>query len=74
MQDELGQFKRNEVWDLVPRSEGTNFIDTRWLYKIKSDEQGVVTRNKAKLVAQGYTQMEGVDFDQTFALVAHLVV
>jgi hypothetical protein len=53
IQDELGQFKRNEVWDLVPRPEGTNVICTRWLYKNKSNEQGVVTRNKVGLVAQG---------------------
>lgn len=51
MQDELDQFKRNEVWDLVPRLEGTNVIGTGWLYKNKSDEQDVVTRNKSILVA-----------------------
>ena len=72
MQDELGQFKRNEVWDLVPRPEGVNVIGTKWVYKNKSHEQGVVTRNKAILVAQGYTQIEGVDFDETFSLVARL--
>ena len=72
MQDELCQFKRNEVWELVPRPEGTNVIGTKWIYKNKSDEQGIVTRNKARLVAQGYTQIEGVDFDETFAPVARL--
>lgn len=72
MQDELGQFKRNEVCDLVPRHVGTNVIGTRWLYKNKYDEQRVVTRNKSRLVAQGYTQMGGVDFDETFAPVARL--
>ena len=55
MQDELGQFKRNEVWDLVPRLEGVNVIGTKWVYKNKLDEQGVVTINKCKLVSQGYT-------------------
>lgn len=58
MQDELGQFKRNKVCDLAPRPEGTNVIGTRWLYTNKSNEQGVVTKNKVILVAQGYTQME----------------
>jgi hypothetical protein len=72
MQEELGQFKRNEVWELVPRPEGVNVIGTKWVYKNKSDEQGVVTKNKARLVAQGYTQVEGVDFDETFAHVARL--
>ncbi|KAK2363075.1 hypothetical protein QL285_088089 [Trifolium repens] len=72
MQEELNQFKRNEVWDLVPRPEGVNIIGTKWVYRNKFDESGVVTRNKARLVAQGYSQIEGVDFDETFAPVARL--
>ncbi|MCI57240.1 gag-pol polyprotein, partial [Trifolium medium] len=72
MQDELEQFKRNEVWDLVPRPKNVNVIGTKWVYKNKSDENGTVTRNKARLVAQGYTQIEGIDFDETFAPVARL--
>lgn len=72
MHEELGQYKRNEVWELVPRPEGTNIIGTKWIYKNKYDENGVVTRNKARLVAQGYTQIEGIDFDETFAPVARL--
>ncbi|CAJ2670589.1 unnamed protein product [Trifolium pratense] len=65
MQEELNQFKRNEVWDLVPRPENANVIGTKWVYKNKSDESGTVTRNKARLVAQGYSQIEGIDFDET---------
>src|ERR1044072_7552410 len=72
MQEELNQFKQHEVWELVPRPEGTNIIGTKWIYKNKSDAEGTVTRNKARLVAQGYTQVEGVDFDETFAPVARL--
>ncbi|CAJ2662295.1 unnamed protein product [Trifolium pratense] len=72
MQEELTQFKRSEVWDLVPRPDGINVIGTKWVYKNKTDENGDITRNKARLVAQGYTQIEGVDFDETFALVARL--
>ncbi|KAK2409455.1 putative mitochondrial protein [Trifolium repens] len=72
MQEELNQFKRSEVWDLVPRPEGVNVIGTKWIFKNKSDEKGTVTRNKARLVAQGYTQVEGLDFDETFAPVARL--
>src|SRR6266516_6124535 len=72
MQEELNEFKRNEVWDLVPRPKGVNIIGTKWVYKNKSDEKGTITRNKARLVAQGYTQIEGVDFDETFAPVARL--
>ena len=55
MQEELNQFKRSEVCDLAPRPDGTNVIGTKWIYKNKSDENGTVTRNKARLVAQGCT-------------------
>ncbi|KAK2381531.1 putative mitochondrial protein [Trifolium repens] len=72
MQEELEQFTRNQVWELVPRPEEINVIGTKWVFKNKSDENGNVTRNKARLVAQGYTQVEGVDFDETFAPVARL--
>jgi hypothetical protein len=72
MQEELNQFKRSEVWDLVPRPNDINVIGTKWIYKNKSDENGTVTRNKARLLAQGYTQVEGLDFDETFAPVARL--
>ena len=70
MQEELNQFNRSEVWDLVPRPKGMNVTRTKWIYKNKSDENETVTRNKARLVAQGYTQVEGLHFDETFALVA----
>jgi hypothetical protein len=72
MQEELNQFKRSEVWDLVPRPNDINVIGTKWIYKNKSDENGTVTRNKARMVAQGYTQVEGLDFDETYAPVVRL--
>jgi hypothetical protein len=72
MQEELNQFRRSEVWDLVPRPEGVNVIGTKWIFKNKFDEHGIVTRNKARLVAQGSTQIEGLDFDESFAPVARL--
>lgn len=72
MQDELGQFVRNDVWLLVPRPKDTNVIGTKWIFKNKSDEFGTIVRNKARLVAQGYTQVERTDFDETFAPVARL--
>jgi len=56
----------------VPRPNDINIIGTKWIYKNKSDENGTVTRNKARPVAQGYTQVEGLDFDETFAHVARL--
>ncbi|CAM8878671.1 unnamed protein product [Rhodiola kirilowii] len=72
MQEELGEFTRNNVWDLIPCPSGVNIIGTKWIFKNKTDESGNITRNKARLVAQGYTQIKGIDFDETFAPVARL--
>ena len=72
MHDEMLQFQRNDVQTLVPRSEGEDIIDTKWIFRNKTDEDGNVIRNKARLVAQGYLQMEGVNYDETFAPVARM--
>ncbi|KAH9794255.1 hypothetical protein KPL71_004834 [Citrus sinensis] len=72
MQEELNQFERNNVWKLVPKPEHQSIIGTKWVFRNKMDESGVVVRNKARLVAQGYNQEEGIDFDETFAPVARL--
>ena len=72
LRKELEQFERNCVWDLVPRPSHTNVIGTKWIYKNKTDEPKRVIRNKTILVAQGFTQIEGIDFDETFAPVARL--
>ncbi|KAH9697228.1 hypothetical protein KPL71_023524 [Citrus sinensis] len=72
MQEELNQFERNNVWELVPKPEHQSVIGTKWIFRNKMDESGVVVRNKARLVAQGYNQEEGIDFDETFAPVARL--
>ena len=72
MQEELNQFERNDVWDLVPRPSDQSVIGTKWVFKNKADEQGNITRNKARLVAQGYNQEEGIDYEETFAPVARL--
>ena len=58
MHNELLQFQRNDVWTLVPRSKGEHIIGTKWIFRNKTDEEGNVIRNKAWLVAQGYSQME----------------
>jgi hypothetical protein len=71
MEEELNNFKRNEVWELVPRPK-QNVIDTKWVFRNKQDEFGVITKNKARLIGKGYTQVEGLDFRETYALVARL--
>ena len=70
MHDELLQFQRNDVRTLVPRPEGEHIIGTKGIFHNKTDEEGNVICNKARLVVQGYSQVEGVDFDESFALVA----
>ncbi|KAL8119296.1 hypothetical protein AgCh_016723 [Apium graveolens] len=72
MQEELNQFERCDVWELVKPPKNVSIIGTKWIFKNKVDEFGTVTRNKARLVAQGYNQQEGIDFDQTYAPVARL--
>jgi hypothetical protein len=71
VQEELNNFTRNEVRSLVERPK-QNIIGTKWVFRNKQDEHGVVTRNKARLVAQGFTQIEGLDFGETYAPVARL--
>ncbi|GKC18964.1 retrovirus-related pol polyprotein from transposon TNT 1-94 [Tanacetum coccineum] len=72
MQDELNQFGRLQVWELVPRPEGKNVIVLKWLWKNKCDAENIVVRNKTRLVAKGYKQEEGIDFEEPFAPVARL--
>nr|GFA99230.1 hypothetical protein [Tanacetum cinerariifolium] len=72
MQEELHQFDRLEVWELVDRPLCTNVINLKWLWKNKHDEDNTVIRNKSRLVAKGYAQKKEVDFEESFAPVARL--
>src|ERR1043165_1650633 len=72
MEEELNQFSKNDVWDLVPKPRGFNIIGTKWVFRNKLNEQGEVVRNKARLVAQGYSHQEGIDYNETFTSVARL--
>ncbi|GKD29521.1 retrovirus-related pol polyprotein from transposon TNT 1-94 [Tanacetum coccineum] len=72
MQDKLNQFKRLQVWELVPRPEGKNIIALKWLWKNKYNAKNIVVRNKTRLVTKGYMQEEGIDFEESFAHVARL--
>nr|GEZ07188.1 hypothetical protein [Tanacetum cinerariifolium] len=68
MQDELHQFDRLQVWELVDKPFSKSIIRLKWLWKNKKDEDQTVIRNKARLVAKGYAQEEGIDFEESFAL------
>ncbi|GJX52752.1 retrovirus-related pol polyprotein from transposon TNT 1-94, partial [Tanacetum coccineum] len=72
IQEELNEFERLEVWELVPRPDKVMVITLKWIYKVKLDELGGILKNKARLVARGYRQEEGIDFEESFAPVARL--
>ncbi|GJT65191.1 retrovirus-related pol polyprotein from transposon TNT 1-94 [Tanacetum coccineum] len=66
-QEEIHEFERLEVWELVPCPDNMFLIKLKWIYKVKTDESGGVLKNKARLVAQGFRQEEGIDFEESFA-------
>ena len=72
MQEKLNQFERHNVWKLVPKPKNKSIIGTKLVFMNKLDGDGIVTRNKAILVAKEYSQEEGIDYDETYAPVARL--
>nr|GFA22931.1 retrovirus-related Pol polyprotein from transposon TNT 1-94 [Tanacetum cinerariifolium] len=72
MQEELNEFERLKVWELVPHPDKVMVITLKWIYKVKLDELGGILKNKACLVARGYRQEEGIDFEESFAPVSRL--
>ncbi|WVZ53172.1 hypothetical protein U9M48_004153 [Paspalum notatum var. saurae] len=72
MHEELNNFIRNEVWTLEAKPKGARVIGTKWVFRNKQDDEGNIVRNKAMLVAKGYSQVEGIDFGETFVPVARL--
>ncbi|GJR41026.1 retrovirus-related pol polyprotein from transposon TNT 1-94 [Tanacetum coccineum] len=74
MQEDLNEFEHLEVWELVPRPNKVMVITLKWTYKVKLDELGGILKNKAQLVARGYRQEEGIDFEEYFSPVARLDV
>ncbi|GKD47594.1 retrovirus-related pol polyprotein from transposon TNT 1-94, partial [Tanacetum coccineum] len=72
MQEELNKFERLEVWELVSRPDKVMVITLKWIYKVKLDELGGILKNKAQLLARGYRQEKGIDFEDSFAPVARL--
>jgi hypothetical protein len=72
MDEELYQIENNDTWELVPRPKNKNVIGTKWVFINKLNEGGQVTRNKARLVCKGYTQVEGIKFEETFSPVSRM--
>ena len=72
MEEEIDHIEKNKTWTLVLRPTDKNVIGTKWVFRNKLDENGEITRNKARLVCKGYTQEEGLDYGETFAPVSRM--
>lgn len=70
MVEEYNSIIWNSVWDVVPRPANKSVVSSRWLYKVKQVADGSVEKHKARFVGQGFSQVEGIDYDETFATVA----
>ena len=70
MVEEYDSIIRNSVWDVVPRPHGKSVVSSRWLYKVKQAADGSVEKHKARFVARGFSQVEGINYDETFPPVA----
>ena len=72
MDEELDQIEKNDTWELVPRPRYKNVIGTKWIVKNKLNEDGHVTKNKSRLVCKIYTQVEGINFGETFSPISRM--
>ncbi|XP_047164323.1 uncharacterized mitochondrial protein AtMg00820-like [Vigna umbellata] len=70
MQEKLNQFKRKNVWELIQRKNAQQVIETKWVFRNKMDDSGAIIKNKGRLVTKGYSQEEGINYDETYAPVA----
>ena len=69
MMEEYQSIMKNDVWDVVPRPKGNSVVTSKWLFKIKHAVDGSIEKYKARFVAHGFSQKEGINYDETFALV-----
>ena len=75
MDDEIQALKKNDTWDLVPRPINHNVVGCRWIFKTKLHVNGSIERHKARLVAKGFSQIHGLDFEDTFShVVRHATI
>ena len=72
MLEEMKAIEENETWELIDPPLGCRPIDMKWVYKVKRDELGTIVKHKARLVARGFVQHEGIDFEEVFALVGRM--
>jgi hypothetical protein len=70
MTEEYQSIMKNEVWEIVPKPKNKDVVSSRWLFKIKHAADGSIEKYKARFVARGFSQKEGIDYEETFALVA----
>ena len=70
MMEEYQSIMKNDVWDIVPKPEGKSVVSSKWIYKIKHAADGSIKKYKARFVARGFSQKEGIDYEETFAPVA----
>ena len=68
MIEEYQSIMKNDVWDVVPRPEGKSIVTSKWIYKIKHAADGSIEKYKARFVARGFSQKEGIDYEETFSL------
>jgi hypothetical protein len=70
MVEEYDSIVKNNVWEIVPRPIDKSMVGSRWIYKVKQSADGSVEKYKARFVARGFSQIEGIDYGETFSLVA----
>ena len=72
MEEEIEIIEKNNIWELVERPQGKEIIGVKWIYKVKLNSDGSFQRNKGRLVAKGYTQLLGINYQESFASVSRL--